>query len=470
MINLTLSETARLVGGRLHDAPHGDPVVTGATADSRNVRPGQLYVAIVGERVDGHDFASQAVAAGAIGVLGERPTSVPTIVVDDPVEALGLLASAVIDRLPHLDVVAITGSSGKTSTKDLIAEVVAARGPAVAPAGSFNTEVGLPLTVLQADEDTCTLVLEMGARGTGHIAYLCGIAKPHIGVLLNVGSAHLGEFGSREAIAAAKSEIIADLPASGTAILYADDPIVADLASVTDASVMTFGEHPQASVRITDLRLDELARARFTLHHQQQQVQVALQVHGEHQAANAAAAAAVGLALGMGLQQIGEQLSGASARSALRMDVRTAPTGVIVVNDAYNANPESMRAALKALAVMGRSSGGRTFAVLGEMLELGPDSALEHDAIGRLAVRLNIGQTIAVGEGARPIQLGASHEGSWDQESVWVAGPQDAVAMLQPQLRSGDIVLVKASRGVALERVAEALLAQDRDGGQGAAQ
>lgn len=465
MIALKLSEVARIVGGELHDPGADDPIVTGAAADSRLVQQGQLYVAIVGERVDGHTFAAEVMAAGACGVLGERPTGVPTVVVPDSVEALGTLARAVIDRLPDLDVVAVTGSSGKTSTKDLIAQVVQRRGPVVAPSGSFNTEVGLPLTVLQADQTTRTLVLEMGARGVGHIAYLCDIAPPKVGVLLNVGSAHLGEFGSRAAIAKAKSEIIVDLPRDGCAILTADDPIVAELASATDAEVLTFGEAATSDVRIADLRLDAMARPRFRLTTADADADVALQVHGEHQAANAAAAAAVGLALGMPLDQIAAALSAATARSALRMDVRTAPSGVIVVNDAYNANPESMRAALKSLAAMGRQTGGRTWAVLGEMLELGRDSAAEHDALGRLAVRLNIGHTVAVGEGARAIDLGASHEGSWDGESTWVPDVAAAIAQVRAGVVPGDVVLVKASRGVALERVAEALLADSPEGG-----
>ncbi len=464
MIALTLSEVAGIVGGVLHDPGTSDPVVTGAAADSRLVQAGQLYVAIEGERVDGHRFAADVMAAGASGILGEKPTGVPTIVVPDSVEALGVLARAVIDRLPDLDVVAVTGSSGKTSTKDLIAEVVADRGPAVAPAGSFNTEVGLPLTVLQVDEQTRTLVLEMGARGVGHIAYLCGIAPPDVAVLLNVGSAHLGEFGSREAIARAKSEIILDLPTSGTAVLFADDSVVADLRAVTDARVLTFGESPAAEVRVTDLHLDDLARASFRLSAGSEACDVALQVHGEHQAANAAAAAAVGLALGMPLPQVAQALSRAQARSALRMDVQVAPSGVVVVNDAYNANPESMRAALKSLAAMGRGGTGRTWAVLGEMLELGADAAAEHDALGRLAVRLNIARTIAVGEGAKPIQMGASHEGSWNGEAAWVPDATAAIDLLRPAVRPGDIVLVKASRGVALEVVAEALLADDGAG------
>lgn len=468
MIALRLSEVARIVGGELHDAGPDDPAVSGAAADSRLIQPGQLYVAIVGERVDGHKFAAEVMAAGACGVLGERPTGQPTIVVPDPVEALGRLARAVLDRLPDLDVVAVTGSSGKTSTKDLIAQVVARRGPAVAPAGNFNTEVGLPLTVLEADESTRTIVLEMGARGVGHVAYLCGIAPPKVGVLLNVGSAHLGEFGSREAIAQAKGEIVDGLPPTGRAVLYADDPVVVAQAERTEAPVTTFGEAPTADVRVQDLRLDALARPTFRLTTGDEECEVALQVHGEHQAVNAAAAAAVGLALGMPLSEIAAGLSEATARSALRMDVRTADSGVIVVNDAYNANPESMRAALKALAAMGRQTGGRTWAVLGEMLELGADSAAEHDALGRLAVRLNIGHTVAVGDGARPIELGASQEGSWDGEASWVPDVPAAIERVVGNVAPGDVVLVKASRGVALERVAEALLSNSDAAGEGA--
>jgi UDP-N-acetylmuramoyl-tripeptide--D-alanyl-D-alanine ligase len=466
MIPLPVSQVARYAGGALVPAAGPDPLVTGAAADSRRVAAGDLYVAIVGERVDGHLFADQAKAAGAVAVLGQRAVdALPTIVVADPVAALGRIAAEVLALLPQADVVAVTGSSGKTSTKDLIAAVVEGRGPAIAPVGSFNTEVGLPLTVLQADAGTRTLVLEMGARDVGHIAYLCTIARPRIGVLLNVGSAHLGVFGSRANIARAKSEIIAGLPRDGTAVLFADDPVVAELAGATEARVLTFGESPQADVRIVDLQLDALARPRFRLRHDGAEAPVQLQVHGEHQAANAAAAAAVGLALGMGLAEVAAALSGAQARSGLRMDVRTSPGGVVVVNDAYNANPESMQAALKSLAAMGRAAGARTWAVLGEMLELGADGAAEHDRIGRLAVRLNIDRTIAVGEGARAVHLGASHEGSWGEESAWVPDVAAAVDVLRTQVRPGDIVLVKASRGVALERVAEALL---QDGGRAA--
>jgi UDP-N-acetylmuramoyl-tripeptide--D-alanyl-D-alanine ligase len=457
VIALDIDGVAGIVGGTLVDCPDPSVPVTGAAADSRRVAPGDLYVAIAGERVDGHDFAAAAHAAGAVVTLGSRPTGQPTIVVaDDPVEALGRLARHTLEALPDATVVALTGSSGKTTTKDLLATLLEDLGPTVAPAGSFNTEVGLPLTVLTATAETRFLVLEMGARGVGHVATLCRIAPPDVGVVLNVGSAHVGEFGSREAIAAAKGEIIEALGPTGIAVLNADDPLVASMAPRTVGQVVTFGAGPAAQVRAAELVLDEQARPRFTLRTPAGEAPVAMAMFGEHMAANAAAAAAVAWRLGMPVARIAELLSTAEPRSQWRMEVTTTPGGVTVVNDAYNANPESMRAALRALAAMSR--GGRTFAVLGEMRELGAESIAEHDAIGRLAVRLDISRTIAVGDGARPLYLGAAQEGSWADEAAWVPDAAGALELLRGQLRPGDVVLVKASRSIGLEEVAEALL------------
>lgn len=462
MIELTATEVASAVGGELigdPDGTRGHVSVTGVAIDSRAVDAGDLFVAIPGERTDGHDHASAAVAAGAAAVLCQRPVdSVPLqIIVDDTVTALGALAHAVLEQLPDLTVVGITGSSGKTSTKDLLGDVLATDGSTVAPQGSFNNELGLPLTVLTCDRDTRYLVLEMGARGRGHIAYLCGIAQPTIGVALNVGHAHVGEFGSQAAIAEAKSEIVAGLPTDGVAVLNADDPLVMGMAAVTHAPVMTFGEARDADVRFADVELDATARPSFTLHHGGDSASVALQFSGEHMVSNAAAAATVARAVGMPLADVAAALNAARPRSRWRMEVTETPDGVIVINDAYNANPESMRAALKALVDMGRRSDVRTWAVLGEMLELGDESMTAHDSIGRLAVRLNVSRLIAVGDGARPIHLGAGHEGSWDNESAWVPDVDAALAMLRAELVPGDIVLVKASRAVGLERIAVAL-------------
>ncbi|MGW2314460.1 UDP-N-acetylmuramoyl-tripeptide--D-alanyl-D-alanine ligase, partial [Actinomadura luteofluorescens] len=269
MIPLPLSTIAEITGGVRHGPPDpvvDDPVVDGPVViDSRAVEPGALFAALKGDRADGHDFAAGALAAGAAGVLAQQPVDGPCVVVDDVQEALGRLARAVLERLPDVTVVAVTGSAGKTSTKDLIGQVLSGAGPTVYPPGSFNNEIGLPLTVLRADAATRHLVLEMGARGIGHIAYLTGIARPDVGVVLNVGTAHVGEFGGRENIARAKGEIVEAVPPGGTAVLNADDPLVSAMASRTRGEVVMFGRSPGAAVRAEDETLDEQGRARFTL-------------------------------------------------------------------------------------------------------------------------------------------------------------------------------------------------------------
>jgi UDP-N-acetylmuramoyl-tripeptide--D-alanyl-D-alanine ligase len=293
------------------------------------------------------------------------------------------------------------------------------------------------------------------------VAQLCRIAPPRVGVELNVGSAHLGEFGSREAIAQAKGELVEALPADGLAVLNADDLLVAGMAARTSARVVTFGLGETADIRADDIALDPLARARFRLSTPKGSADVALQVAGEHQVPNALAAAAVGLEAGLTVDAVAAALSAATPRSRWRMEVVERPDGVTVVNDAYNANPESVRAALKGLAAMGRADPGaprRTWAVLGEMRELGAASREEHDAVGRLAVRLDVSRLVAVGQPARAIALGAGLEGSWNGEAEWVPDIDAAVALLRSEVAPGDVVLLKASRAVGLERVAEALL------------
>ncbi len=457
MIPLTLTEIAAETGGVLTDAPETGVVVTGpVVVDSRSCAPGGLFVAIRGERVDGHDFAGAAVAAGAVAVLAARPVGVPAVVVPDVVAALGRLARAVLNRAPQVQVVGITGSSGKTSTKDLLAQLLERRGPTVAPPGSYNNEIGLPLTVLGIAEDTRHLVVELGARGLGHIAALCAVAPPAVGVVLNVGSAHLGEFGSREIAATAKGELVEALDAGGVAILNADDPLVRAMAARTAARVVMTGWDPGADVRAEDLAFTAAGYPRFRLVVGAASESVTLRVLGEHQVANALAAAAAALALGMTLVDVAAALSEAVPRSRWRMEVTEREDGVTVLNDAYNANPESVRAALKALVTLAGSR--RTWAVLGEMRELGADAVREHDAVGRLAVRLDVTRLVAVGAGTRPLHLGAVMEGSWGEESVHVPDIDAAVSLLREQLRPGDVVLVKASRAGGLERLAQALL------------
>ncbi|WP_405802489.1 UDP-N-acetylmuramoyl-tripeptide--D-alanyl-D-alanine ligase [Streptomyces halstedii] len=468
MIALSLAEIADIVGGQPHDMPDRSLTVTGPVViDSREVRQGSLFAAFAGERVDGHDYARRAVEAGATAVLASRPVGVPAIVVDDVVAALGALARTVVERLGTA-VVALTGSAGKTSTKDLIAQLLAHKAPTVWTPGSLNNEIGLPLTALSATAETRHLVLEMGARGVGHIRYLAELTPPRIGLVLNVGTAHIGEFGSRETIARAKGELIEALPEDGVAVLNADDPLVRAMSSRTRARVVLFGEAAEADVRGENVRLTDDGRPAFALHTPTGCSDVTLRLYGEHHVSNALAAAAVAHELGMSVTEIAEALSEAGTLSRWRMEVTERPDGVTVVNDAYNANPESMKAALRALAAMGRAAratGGRTWAVLGQMAELGDASLAEHDAVGRLAVRLNVSKLVAVGgQEASWLQLGAYNEGSWGEESVHVSDAQAAVDLLRSELRPGDVVLVKASRSVGLEKVALALLENATEG------
>ncbi|MEU3026291.1 UDP-N-acetylmuramoyl-tripeptide--D-alanyl-D-alanine ligase [Streptomyces incarnatus] len=463
MIALSLAEIAAVVGGQTHDIPDPSVQVTGPVVrDSREVVPGSLFAAFVGERVDGHDFAPRVVEAGAVAVLASRPVGVPAIVVEDVQNALGALARHVVARL-GATLVALTGSAGKTSTKDLIAQVLSGKAPTVFTPGSFNNEIGLPLTALTATEETRFLVLEMGARGIGHIRYLTGLTPPRIGVVLNVGTAHIGEFGGREQIAQAKGEIIEGLPEDGAAVLNADDPLVRAMAPRTKAKVVLFGESAEADVRAENVRLTDTGQPAFRLHTPSGASDVTMRLYGEHHVSNALAAAAVAHELGMSAEEIATALSGAGSLSRWRMEVTERPDGVTIVNDAYNANPESMRAALRALAAMGK--GRRTWAVLGKMAELGDEELAEHDAVGRLAVRLNVSKLVAVGGiEASWLQLGAYNEGSWGEESVHVSDAQAAIDLLRSELRPGDVVLVKASRSVGLEGVAAALLETGAEG------
>ncbi|MET9628761.1 UDP-N-acetylmuramoyl-tripeptide--D-alanyl-D-alanine ligase [Lentzea sp. NPDC006480] len=481
MIALTLAEIAEIVGGRLH-ATDGSPVVTGSIEfDTREVTEGGLFLALPGERVDGHDFAAQAVASGAAGVLAGREVDAPAVIAP-PVEtkhanayvlagdkngegaavleALAKLARYVTDQLKDLTIVGITGSAGKTSTKDLIAQVLRPTGEVVAPPGSFNNELGHPWTALRATEDTKFLVLELSARGIGHIENLCRIAPPRFGAVLNVGTAHLSEFGSREGIAQGKGELIEALPEDGVAILNADDPLVAGMASRTKAKVVLVGENPNAHVRAENIELDEQARASFTLKTAQGDARVKLSLSGPHQVGNALVAAAIALELGATPEEVAERLGAAERVSAHRMVITDREDGVTVIDDAYNANPDSVRAALKALATISRATtpARRSWAVLGPMAELGDDAVREHDEIGRLVVRLDISKLVVIGEAARAMHQGAHLEGSWGDESVRVPDADAAIALLRGEVRPGDVVLVKASNAYRLWRIAEALL------------
>ncbi|WP_299037313.1 UDP-N-acetylmuramoyl-tripeptide--D-alanyl-D-alanine ligase [uncultured Pseudokineococcus sp.] len=486
MIPLSPQRLAEVVGGVLH-APDDEgaalPEVTGpAATDSREVVPGGLFVARAGEQADGHDFVAAAHAAGAAASLVARPVAGadgallgPQVVVPDVQVAFEALAHRAVAALKDRGavVVGVTGSAGKTTTKDLLAALLAELGPTTATPRSYNGEVGLPLTVLSADERTRHLVLEMGARGVGHIAALCRVAPPDVAVVLNVGSAHVGEFGSVDAVERAKGELPEAVGEGGAVVLDVDDERVARMAGRTRGAVLPVrasGSGEGAAVWAQDVDLDAGGRAVFRLRSrlgapegaEPREARVALRLVGEHHVANAVAAAAVALHLGLALDRVASVLSTTAAASRFRMEVVERSDGVTVVNDAYNANPESVRAALKALVSLRRGPDGRerrTWAVLGEMLELGDASTTEHELVGRLAVRLNVSHLVAVGPGARAVHSGAQHEGSWGDEAVHVADAGEALALLREELRPGDVVLVKSSNAAGLRALGEQLVA-----------
>ncbi|OMH33207.1 UDP-N-acetylmuramoyl-tripeptide--D-alanyl-D-alanine ligase [Tersicoccus sp. Bi-70] len=496
MMDLTATQIAEITGGTLTAGADPEAVVTTVATDSREVTAGTLFVAKPGEVADGHDFIPAALAAGASLILAERETTDdagrphPAVVVPDAVLAMGTLAADHVARLRAagpLTVVGITGSAGKTTTKDLTTALLATQGPTVGPIGSYNGEVGVPLTVFTAGPQTRFLVIEMGATQRGNIAYLADMVRPDLGAVLMVGTAHLGEFGSVENIVATKGELVEALPASGIAVLNHDDDRVRSMADRTGATVLWFTADPDAgatpelanAVRASDLRTDADGHPVFTLHlpagpaGAAQEHPVHSRLIGVHHVGNLLASAALAHAAGVPGATIAEVLTTSGAVSRWRMERTDRADGVTVINDAYNANPDSMRAALRTLAALGADSGRRTWAVLGTMLELGADSVAEHDAIGRAAVRLNINQLVVVGEDARALHTGAVMEGSWGDESRWVPDVEAAEALLAETLRPGDIVLVKSSNGAGLRHLGDRIAwgpmsSQDTDEGPAA--
>ena len=456
MIPLSVGQIAGITGAKADRVADPAALVTGPViADSRQAVPGSLFAALPGERADGHDFAPAAVAAGAVVVLATRPAGVPALIVGDVPAALASLARAVLDRIAGLTVVGITGSSGKTTTKDLAAQLIETLGPTVSPHNSYNNEIGLPLTVLRATGQTRYLIAEFSARAPGDIARLCAVAPPRLGAVLCVGHAHAGEFGSIEDVARAKAELPEALPPDGVALLNADDPRVLAMAGRTAARVVTFGCAAAAAVRAEGVTLDEAGRPAFTLVTEEASAPVRLRLHGAHNVTNALAAAAVARELGISVAAIAAGLSAAVARSRWRMEFTERPDGVTVINDAYNANPEAMRAALGTLAVLARSR--RAFAVLGYMTELGGQAREFHEQAGLLAAEAGLAGLIVVGDDAAPILSGAKAHHSWHGELLAVPDAAAAVQAMQQRLRRGDVVLVKGSRAVRMERVALAL-------------
>ncbi|MGO1984110.1 UDP-N-acetylmuramoyl-tripeptide--D-alanyl-D-alanine ligase [Corynebacterium casei] len=507
MIDLTLKEIADIVGGSLDSVDNPDARVTGFVEfDSRKVTPGGLFLCFPGAKVDGHDYAEKAIEQGAVAVLAARPVGVPAIVVapigrvegdsanadiyaNDSdgsaaavVRALSDLAHHVTKKLAEdheLTIIGVTGSAGKTSTKDLIATILRHDGETVAPPGSFNNEIGHPYTALRSDVDTKYLVAELSARGIGHIKHLTDIATPRIGVVLNVGSAHLGEFGSRENIAKAKGELVEALPSvgdGGVAVLNADDLFVIAMAKRTAAKVVSYSSaNPPAAgadYYATDISLDNVARPSFTLHAPgAQPVSVTLQVFGVHQVSNSLAAAAAAIEAGLSVEAVADSLSGHRNASAHRMDVHTRGDGVTIINDSYNANPDSMRAAIAALGytTSGRPD-ARSIAVLGEMGELGEQAIDAHYALGAELAKFHVDTLIVVGDSKNcEAMADAAHERGintmvsqdiddaiWRIEDVLDTPPAGVEDWSQRELK--DVVLVKASNAQRLWLVSERLL------------
>ncbi|QAY74180.1 UDP-N-acetylmuramoyl-tripeptide--D-alanyl-D-alanine ligase [Agromyces protaetiae] len=465
MIALTLAEIAEATGGQLVTAgtdATGDTVVGGAvTTDSREIEPGWVFFAKPGEFDDGHRFAPSAVERGAALLVVEHVLDlpVPQIVVADSVEALGALATEVVRRVrAHgvLKVVGVTGSNGKTTTKNLLREILAAHGRTVASRKSFNNEVGGPITALELRDDTEYLVAEMGASAVGEIARLVKMAHPDVGIVLKVGLAHAGEFGGIEQTVRAKAEMVTDLEASDVAVLNADDPRVASMAPLTNARVVWFGLGESADVRATDIVVHARGTEFTVTVPGGASARVEFGVLGEHHIMNALAATAASLELGLALPDIVAALERVTLAERWRMQVMGGRDDITIVNDAYNASPDSMSAALKTLAQIKRD-GARTIAVLGEMSELGEYSGEEHDRIGLLAVRLGISQLVVVGPGARRLHISTINEGSWDGESAYVETADEAFDLVAASVRPGDTVLVKSSNSAGLRFLGDRL-------------
>ncbi len=460
MIALTLAEIADAIGGSVANRDAATIVSGAVETDSRLVTAGSIFIALKGETTDGSLFAEAAVSNGAVLVVASDPLDLPVaqIIVPDPLEALGALAHYVVARvraLGMLKVVGITGSNGKTTTKNMLRAILSAQGLTVAPQGSYNNQVGAPYTMLRVDEKTRFLVVEMGASAVGDIARMIRMVVPDISVVLKVGMAHAGEFGGIEQTQIAKSEIVTSLPATATAVLNHDDHRVAEMAGMTAARPVWFGLDVDADVRAEDLRATSAGTA-FTLIAGRQKREVTLLILGEHHVMNALAAITVALELGVPLDDAVAALGTIERAERWRMEVLKPGGGITVINDAYNASPDSTAAALKTLAqIVG--PGERSVAVLGEMNALGEYADEEHDRIGRLVVRLNIQKLVVIGHRARHIHNAAGLEGSWDGESVLVETEDEAYGLLRDELRAGDVVLVKSSNAAGLRYLGDRL-------------
>lgn len=445
MLSLTLAEIAFALSGQII---RGDSsrVVSGAVeTDSRQIVSGGIFFAKLGEKEDGHNYVADALDQGATLAIVSRPVEnveIDQVLVSDTIEALSELAAFVLDRVRSkgsLRVVGITGSNGKTSTKNMLEKILSSHGETIAPIASFNNEVGLPLTVLRITESTQFLILEMGAAGVGSIERLARWTKPDVGVQLKVGMAHAGEFGGIEVTEKIKAEMMPHIQSA--AILNYDDPRVRNFQFAGKRIGFGFADDADFRLLSTSLSLNGTI---IRFERLDQKYELTLKILGEHQAMNMLASIAVANEFGIPIQRAIESVTKMELAERWRMQLIESPAGYWVINDAYNASPDSMRAALQTLATLGKS-GHRTIAILGQMAELGEFSNEEHDSIGRLVVRLNIDKLFVVGHEAKLLHMAAAQEGSWDGESEFIESISNAYEIIHDRLRPGDIVLVKAS-------------------------
>jgi UDP-N-acetylmuramoyl-tripeptide--D-alanyl-D-alanine ligase len=462
MISLSLKEIADAISAHL--IGESSLSISGSVeTDSRLVSPGSLFVAKPGEVTDGHLFVGAAIEKGAVAVIVERQLDqdIPQLIVKDSVAALGLLAKYVVAKvksLGELKVIGVTGSNGKTTTKNMLREVLSTAGETIAPEESFNNEVGAPYSMLRITEKTKFLVVELGAGGLGSIRYLAQMCQPDIGIELKVGLAHAGEFGGIDVTERIKAELVEELSAEGIALLNIDDERVKRMSEKTKAKISSFGLSEQADYSADNVNVS-IRGTSFSLQTPDgSSSEVKLQILGEHHVYNALAALATAELLGVDRTKAIHALEQMKLAEKWRMELNVSPSGLTVINDAYNASPDSMRAALQTLAHLGRQTGKKTVAVMGEMAELGEFSAHEHDAIGRIAVRLNLGQVVVVGKAAKLIHMGASQEGSWDGESQYFDEISDALGYLRGMLTGDEIVLVKSSKSANLRYLGDDLL------------
>jgi UDP-N-acetylmuramoyl-tripeptide--D-alanyl-D-alanine ligase len=463
MIPMSLQDLATVVGGRLHNVPDPHALITEPPSVNARASSQTLFVPCFMERPDGvrtdtYPYGGLAVRSGAVAVLTEKPGEEPAVVVPDVKAALRAMAVHLLSRLPETMVIGVTGSAGKTSTKDMTAHVLGYAGPTAATPGNFNDRLGLPVAIASADASTRYLVLEVGHHGPGDIRYLAQIARPVVGAVLNVGYAHIGNFGSTQAIAQAKGELVESLPADGLAVLNADDPVVRGMAARTEAPVVLVGRSPEAEVRADDVRLDVSGHAYFTLRTPEGAAPVALQLVGEHFVVNALVTAAIARHVGLPVDRIAAALGEVKAVSPRRMEVFERQDGVTVIDDTFNTTPEAVRASLKALVAI--ANGRDTIAVLGTMHKLGDATKEAHYDIAALVAELGISALIVIGgedapwleEGARWLDEAARSHGV---DSVFVPGVRHARAVLEAVVEPGDVVLLKGPRFIPLRKLAE---------------